>query len=88
MYTFDCAACGRLFGAKRPSARTCSDACRQRLYKERKAAQGVQAAALLQRQTAAVIGLTAPGATDAERAHFRAELDAIAAEAARLYPAA
>lgn len=89
-YPRECAApaCGRSFEASHPSARTCSDACRQRFHRERKASQATAAASLLQRQTAAVIGMTNPYATDAERAHYRSELDSIAAEAERILPRA
>lgn len=89
-YSLECAApaCGRRFAASHPSARTCSDACRQRFYRERKAIHAAAAVTLLRRQTAAVVAMTDPSASDAERAHYRSELDSIAAEAARLLPGA
>ncbi|WP_396668139.1 hypothetical protein [Microbacterium sp. R86528] len=89
LYTLTCDSCGGRFEATRADAVTCGSTCRQRRHREQIAARAATAAAaLLHRQTAAVVGLTAPGVTDADRAHYRRELDAIAAEAERVLPRA
>ncbi|GAB3602071.1 hypothetical protein [Microbacterium aureliae] len=88
-YQHECAQCGRAFTASTSAAITCSTACRSKRWRGATAANAVKAAAeLLHRQTAAVIAMTAPGASDADREHYRAELDRIAADAARILPAA
>lgn len=38
-YKLDCLECGKLFHTARPHTRTCSNACRQRAYRRRKAEQ-------------------------------------------------
>lgn len=86
VYRFICEACARPFEASKSTATTCSGACRQRRYAERKAANAVKAAAeLLHRQTRAVIAYTATD-DEAECQRLRAVLDDIAREAELAYP--
>lgn len=46
-YSTTCAACGSFFDAARPSARTCSEACRSAMYRRRRTARSAGAAEAL-----------------------------------------
>ena len=67
-YNLACARCGRTFLASHPSARTCSDACRAALYRERLTAQrqrlAAEAAAALRSGDATALELVARRAAE------------------------